>query len=139
LICSDHLGRFSWWYRSGFEVLGKHLIRGIPTPFTEHKTCEANIPHPCLKGLGNQYYEAIAEWGYLFNSFTNLSGIFPGQIDKCLWGTLGKTSFLNKSKSRVKSYRLEGLESKRPDGAPRYFDTIVARDGEIRVMLMKLK
>ena len=98
-------GAFCIWVTIGAEYEGPHLVRSFPEFFTEDN------------GLGSalqkQYHEAIAEWGYFLDQRSCALGDFPGEIDLCLWGTLGEGHILhhmrrmtNRSKA-FKTYKLD--------------------------------
>lgn len=86
------------------------------------------------------YREAIGEWGYLLDSALSARGSLSGQIDKCLWGSLGKHNFLYKVESHAKSYRIEKSETwRQPSCGFRYFDTVIRRGDGISVILLQLR
>jgi hypothetical protein len=64
--------------------------------------------------LHQQYQEAILEWGYFLELWSTvrgqLRGQLRGQIDKCQWPSLGRSNFMRRMQSRLKSYRLEKEE-----------------------------
>jgi hypothetical protein len=63
------------------------------------------------KSFREQYHLAIKEWGYYLDWFSTVEGPYSGQIDRCLWGTLGKSNFMNSVPSRFKSALLEETDS----------------------------
>ncbi|RDW66363.1 hypothetical protein BP6252_09998 [Coleophoma cylindrospora] len=81
------------------EQRGKHLVRMFPRWFTES--------HDVGKQLRRQYEEAIGEWGFFLDRVSTIKGRFPGEIDRCLWGSLPKSSFLHNIQSQYKCFVLE--------------------------------
>lgn len=92
-------GQFSFWYSSGQEHRGRHLVRTFPRWFTEE--------HHCGEDLRLQYHSAVGEWGYYLDKISTITGTYPGQIDRCLWSSLGKSNFLYRIPSSFKSFAFE--------------------------------
>ncbi|OTA78795.1 hypothetical protein M434DRAFT_38448 [Hypoxylon sp. CO27-5] len=57
--------------------------------------------------LYQNYQMVVKEWGYLLDSFLKVNGLLPGQLSRCLWGTLGTSNFLHRLPSEFKSFALE--------------------------------
>lgn len=77
-------------------------MRVLPRWFTER--------HRCGEDLRLQYHSAIGEWGYYLDQISTITGTYPGQIDRCLWGSLGKSNFLHKIPSPFKSFAFENTD-----------------------------
>ncbi|KAG5663417.1 hypothetical protein KAF25_001353 [Fusarium avenaceum] len=102
-------GRFNQWYTyndrkvyysTSMDVknAGNNFTRNLPSFFTKYGSG---------KSLHKQYQDAIIEWGYFLRSFSPYDCQFPGQLDKCLWSTLGSANFMNRIESQLKGYALE--------------------------------
>jgi hypothetical protein len=87
------------WYTIGqFQVWlslpsGPGFKRVFPRWFVSH--------HACGNLLSHQYIEFVGEWGYFLNRDTASHGQFPGEINRCLWGTLGSHNFLYESSKKL--------------------------------------
>jgi hypothetical protein len=103
---------------------GKHLVRVFPRWFTEK-----------FRGgesLVRQYHEAIGEWGFYLSTMAGLRGKYPGEIDRCLWNSLGKPSFMHKIPSKYKSFTFDKAEVYQSVSMP-VFERILGSGNEIHV------
>ena len=91
------------------------------------------------RSLSQQYYTFVGEWGYFLDEYASSKGSCPGELDHCLWNSLGPEHFLRKNKSRYKSFLF--AEDNNPEGVniSRYFDRIDEQGNEVQVIeLQKL-
>ncbi|KAI8630261.1 hypothetical protein F5Y19DRAFT_429484 [Xylariaceae sp. FL1651] len=101
-------GQFLFRSNSMPEYKGKHLIRMFPRWFTEK--------YDVGKQLRRHYEVAIGEWGFFLDKISTIKGLYPGEIDRCLWGTLPKSNFLHNLQSRYKCFILESKNAEEFQG-----------------------
>ncbi|KAF6817206.1 hypothetical protein CPLU01_13653 [Colletotrichum plurivorum] len=105
-------GQFSLWHASKTNTHG--FVRAFPSFFSES---DAGAQ------LQMQYHEAISEWGYFLDNYSCHGNSLAGQIDLCLWGTLGRNHVLHPMRRMSrwsrnhKSYKIELKQdpARRPD------------------------
>ncbi|KAF6810207.1 hypothetical protein CPLU01_15362 [Colletotrichum plurivorum] len=96
-------GQFHFWHSTETNRTG--FVRALPSYFSES---EAGVR------LQRQYNEAMGEWGYFLREHSCYGKSCAGQINLCLWGTLGTDHFLNPMPGMPswikypKSYKMEG-------------------------------
>ncbi|KAI8274233.1 hypothetical protein K4K60_009918 [Colletotrichum sp. SAR11_57] len=104
--------QFGFMLSTGHEEEGVHLVRAFPRFFTETEE------FPIGKRVQQQYNEAIGEFGYYLNSLSRFHEQLAGQIDRCLWGMLGKSNMFRRVSSHLRSFKLETKRT--PDDEARY-------------------
>ncbi len=83
--------------------------------------------HACGNLLSHQYIEFVGEWGYMLDKYTASHGDFPGEINRCLWGTLGSQNFLYESSKRLtqsKSFSFLDLKQNEKEQHERCYDRV---------------
>ncbi|KAI3326935.1 hypothetical protein HD806DRAFT_378066 [Xylariaceae sp. AK1471] len=87
---------------------GKQLVRMFPRWFTDKYAIGTQ--------LRRQYEAAIGEWGFFLDRISTIKGIYPGEIDRCLWGSLPKSNFLHNLQCRYKCFALESKNAEEFQG-----------------------
>jgi hypothetical protein len=106
---------------------GPQLKRVFPSWFEKRHHCGAQI--------SQQYYTFVGEWGGFLDQITSASGVFPGEIERCLWGTLKPQSFLRTNKGHFKSFLFTGADDDE-EGlySNHYFEGIDSSGRDIRII-----
>ncbi|OCL03472.1 hypothetical protein AOQ84DRAFT_433927 [Glonium stellatum] len=119
-------GQFNFWFKMTHEWAGPQLRRVFPRWFVMN--CELG------RSLSQQYYTFVGEWGYFLGEHASSEGSCPGELDHCLWNSLGPEHFLHKNKSRYKSFLF--AEKNNPEGVDtsRYFNRIDEQGNEVQVI-----
>jgi hypothetical protein len=106
---------------------GPHIKRVFP----------AWLGAQCDETIENDYRLFISDWGYLLDEITGLGSIHTGEIDRCLFGTLGSSNFMSKGSSRYESFQIydDGESERSP--ALRYFEAIDEHGLEMVVLLLQ--
>ena len=72
-----------------------------------------------------KYRNFVGEWGHVLDQVTNITGRYPGEIDRIFWGALGSEHFLQKGKGRYRSFMFQATEENdRLDMPSRFYDGI---------------
>ncbi|KUJ10194.1 uncharacterized protein LY89DRAFT_627632 [Mollisia scopiformis] len=79
-------GQFTMWLSIS---AGPGYKRVFPRWFSKH-SADGDL-------LSHQYNEFLGEWALVLDKTTSSHGPFPGELSRCLWGTLGSQSFLYQS------------------------------------------
>jgi hypothetical protein len=121
-------GQFSFWYDADHLWLGPHIKRVFPHWL--HTRCEED--------LEQAYRLFVSDWGFYLDQFANVSGLNPGEIDRCFFGALGGQNFLNGGPSRFTSFSLKsGDKSAGQEQPVRFFDAINTEATKIIVISLK--
>jgi hypothetical protein len=126
---STAIGQFSFFYRSDEIEKGAQLVRAFPFWFTER--------HHCGSEINREYQRAIGEWGYYLSEISTVHGKYPGQIDRCLWASLGKSNFLHKLPSDFKSFVLDRSETKPCEESTLFHSIVNASGTEVGLFKME--
>ncbi|PQE08404.1 Zinc finger protein [Rutstroemia sp. NJR-2017a BBW] len=104
-----------FWLSANRKWAGPHLKRVFPSWLQSH----------CDQQLDIKYSTFVGEWGHVLDQVTNISGMYPGEIDRCLWGSLGSNNFLHKGPSKYRSFVFEDAESREiSEGVHRFYDGV---------------
>ncbi|KAI1079934.1 hypothetical protein F5B20DRAFT_590137 [Whalleya microplaca] len=101
------------------------LMGGPPFP--------AWLGSPVESQLNTQYHLAVEEWSYFLDDCATINGNFPGQLNLCAWGTLGKSNFLHKMPSKIRSYALENDNERNDEPGEVIYDKVLPLTAEIFV------
>jgi hypothetical protein len=75
--------------------------------------------------MERDYFYFVGEWGNLLDRVTNVTGKYPGEIDRCFWGALGSHNFLQGCRSRYKSFMfIENENNQVGRKSARYYDGV---------------
>ncbi|KAM3069555.1 hypothetical protein ACMFMG_005658 [Clarireedia jacksonii] len=118
-------GQFQFWLSANRMWAGLHLRRVFPFWLQSH----------CDQQLELKYSTFVGEWGHVLDEVTNISGQYPGEIDRCLWGSLGPKNFLHNGPSKYKSFRFEDAEQEETSEMPHRFYDAIDKSGENYVVL----
>jgi len=77
-----------------------------------------------------QYDTALAEWGYYLNTFCTFTGKHPGEIERCMWSSLGKRNFLSPITKQWRAHVFENDKATETTGQVRVLSDCVAPDGK---------
>lgn len=89
----------------------------------------------CDQQLELKYSAFVGEWGHVLDQTTNINGTSPGEIDRCLWSSLGSKNFLHNGPSKYKSFIFEDAEQEETSEMPHRFYDTVDKCGENYVVL----
>ncbi|KAK2013704.1 hypothetical protein LZ32DRAFT_529762 [Colletotrichum eremochloae] len=115
-------GHFNFWYNSNDELQLRSLVRAFPKWFVKK--------HQCGARLQKEYHHAIGEWNHFLSTQSNYAGKFRGEIQRCLWGCLGKSNFLHKVPNTIKSFIL-GDDVEPPARTVMFYDRVGPGGSEI--------
>jgi hypothetical protein len=118
-------GQFQFWLSTNRKWAGPHLRRVFPSWLQSH----------CDQQLDLKYSAFVGEWGHVLDQVTNISGMYPGEIDRCLWGSLGSNNFLHNGPSKYKSFVFEDAEQRETSEVVHRFYDSVDVSGENYVVL----
>lgn len=88
-------------------VIG-YFLQSIDPTTDQGVTTRRNLPKWLIKQEGTihrQYQDFTSEWCEVLQR--GMSNSFNGEVDRCLWGALGSSSFLSKNQSRYLSFRFQ--------------------------------
>ena len=92
--------------------------------------------HPAGVQIERQYESAVKEWGYFLDEASSAAGLFPGQLDLCLWGTLGKSNFLHTIPGKIKNASLSTAKTTSSSTGVILYDKLLTSTMEVFVFRM---